>query len=797
MMFSLACVATLSACCAAAATITVCASGCNLADFNKALETAKPGDTITLKAGEVYKGNFWLPYKEGSSYITIQSSRAAELPPIGYRVTPAHKRLMATIEQGNRGTPVVFTGAAELKFTVDAATNRLPTEYNPWSDGEAVACRTPTGAPLPSPLQRDKVYFVRDKDPKGLRLAATPGGPALRFTASSTEPFLCAQAQMAHHYRFRGIEFVSTPAGPSEYNLVALGTGAEATRSAIPHDFEFIQVYIHGQPMRTDTSDGPRNCLVLNTGSAVVRDSYISDCKHMGEESKAITGWQAPGPLIIRNNYIEGASIGLLLGGAPPAIPNLVVGDAGTEKNPGVVVQGNHFSKPYSFMFMSGPGQTHTPAGACKDGLSLDTLSGQLYECSNGAWKQSDRCADGEYYRRADVAPNCAAGACWVCGNGTFHQVSAPYRGEGYVVKGLIETKSCINCVISGNVFEKTWGGPISVPMQVLNAGYNWNRGENVLFADNLIRDTTAGYHNGTEGHNRFTYPNRRIRIVNNLFYRIGVTDNPHTSTLNAQRLAMFQGPCIECSFEHNTLLSASTTGAGVLFAGGEPLEDFRFDNNIVTGLNYGILGEGHNGGCEAIDALVGKSAFKNNLLINNTGALSNGSVGKCAVKTTIVPAKTELFTGEGNYRLKHSSPYSASCQGKCAYTSTDGKDLGADIDEIEAATSGAIEGTPTWAERMKLKVQPAARDALLTYEAPEDKACRVSLYTNAARTALDPDTATAATQSDDRAGNQNAGRSRRFRLGAAAPLAPHKEYWYVLQCRDWKVPGYFRTADQ
>lgn len=66
-------------------------------NFQRALNVAKPGDVIVLEAGAEFTGPFTLPVKEGSSYITIQSSRLAELPAAGKRVSPSHAALMPKI----------------------------------------------------------------------------------------------------------------------------------------------------------------------------------------------------------------------------------------------------------------------------------------------------------------------------------------------------------------------------------------------------------------------------------------------------------------------------------------------------------------------------------------------------------------------------------------------------------------------------------------------------------------------------------------------------------------------------
>ena len=68
---------------ARAATIAVPAGG----DLHSALINAQPGDTILLEPGRTYVGNFTLPNKNGTSYITLQTVPDG-LPGDGARVAP-------------------------------------------------------------------------------------------------------------------------------------------------------------------------------------------------------------------------------------------------------------------------------------------------------------------------------------------------------------------------------------------------------------------------------------------------------------------------------------------------------------------------------------------------------------------------------------------------------------------------------------------------------------------------------------------------------------------------------------
>ena len=65
------------------------------------LNDTKPGDTLVLDAGTTWVGNFTLPPKSGSGWITIRGSQEANLPSAGQRVTPAAAPSMPKIVTPN------------------------------------------------------------------------------------------------------------------------------------------------------------------------------------------------------------------------------------------------------------------------------------------------------------------------------------------------------------------------------------------------------------------------------------------------------------------------------------------------------------------------------------------------------------------------------------------------------------------------------------------------------------------------------------------------------------------------
>ena len=125
---------------ASAASLRVCASGCEFTKLQAAIDAAAPGDTILLRAGETFVGPFVLRAKPASTaWITIRSDAAdSQLPAAGVRLIPSGKPnantsrslLPRLVGQGGalKTTPVIRTDAGAhhyvLKFLeVDGVAN--------------------------------------------------------------------------------------------------------------------------------------------------------------------------------------------------------------------------------------------------------------------------------------------------------------------------------------------------------------------------------------------------------------------------------------------------------------------------------------------------------------------------------------------------------------------------------------------------------------------------------------------------------------------------------------------------
>lgn len=80
-------------------------------DLQAALNSAQPGDVVSIAAGATFTGNFVLPKKAGDGWITVRTSTSdANLPPAGTRVTPAQANLMPKLISPN-GSPTLAAAA--------------------------------------------------------------------------------------------------------------------------------------------------------------------------------------------------------------------------------------------------------------------------------------------------------------------------------------------------------------------------------------------------------------------------------------------------------------------------------------------------------------------------------------------------------------------------------------------------------------------------------------------------------------------------------------------------------------
>jgi hypothetical protein len=144
---------------AGAETIAIPAGG----DLQQAIDRARGGDTLTLAPGAAYVGNFVLPAKDGSLYITIRTAAAADtLPRVGQRVLPAHSDKLARLKSSN-SQPVLRTAPGAHHWRIQLI------EFQATAGGAGDIIRLGDGGPsqnslsqVPHDLVVDRCYIHGD-----------------------------------------------------------------------------------------------------------------------------------------------------------------------------------------------------------------------------------------------------------------------------------------------------------------------------------------------------------------------------------------------------------------------------------------------------------------------------------------------------------------------------------------------------------------------------------------------------------------------------------------------------------
>jgi hypothetical protein len=298
--------------------------------------------------------------------------------------------------------------------------------------------------------------------------------------------------------------------------------------------------------------------------------------------------------------------------------------------------------------------------------------------------------------------------------------------GQYWNVKNLFELKSGRNVTITGNVFENNWNGAGDQPGYAVlfrtenqGGGCDWCETGNVLFENNIVRHSPAGLSlMGLDYPELGTARGVRMHDVavrNNLFVDLDPTRWVVGTSITTAKFALING-VDRLALEHNTAIMPLQT-AVLYFTGSYDSPDFVYTNNMSEHRNYGIKGDSTGMGKATLDAFTVNYRVTGSVLAGASTTIANGyPAGNYFPSVSAWQGEFVDYAG-GNYRLRSTSMY--------RLAGTDGKDLGADLDAIDAAiaTTVGAAGSP----------HPPAADSQ-TVSGTEDQARAVVL------TGTDPD---------------------------------------------------------
>ena len=275
-------------------------------------------------------------------------------------------------------------------------------------------------------------------------------------------------------------------------------------------------------------------------------------------------------------------------------------------------------------------------------------------------------------------------------------------NGNPFTVKNLLELKNAQRVLVEGNILDYSWGGFSQSGFAILltpknQAGNGGNlcpicQVTDVTVRYNLVRHVGAGLQiaNALSDNGGAQLDGERYSI-----HDLVIDDMDGKKYNGAGMFLQFSvtagAPLLQnVSIDHVTAFpSAMMLNIGHMAAARGPMKNFVFTNNILSVGTYPVWSTGGgSGNCAFFDkplttfnACFSAYTFASNALIGNAPAFPPSLwPAKNFFPSTPKDVRFVNYNGGngGDYHLQPSSPYK--------HKGTDGKDLGADLDAINAA---------------------------------------------------------------------------------------------------------------
>ncbi len=251
--------------------------------------------------------------------------------------------------------------------------------------------------------------------------------------------------------------------------------------------------------------------------------------------------------------------------------------------------------------------------------------------------------------------------------------------GSPWLVKNLLEFKNAQRVLVEGNVLENNWpagqnGFGFLITPRNQDGNAPWSATRDITVRYNKLLNVGQGMNISGRDGNYPSQETQRVLVENNL---VVVT---RLQNADGRIFQVIAGP-LDLTIRHNTALITVAGGTTAFVENVPAAASFDFRDNLLTNGVYGFLGTGTGPGTPTLTAYFSNYTFSKNAFIGPfTGGMGTYPAG------TLFPAGPTAvgfvdYAG-GNYRLSPASPYKSAA--------TDGKDLGADLDALDAAIACA-----------------------------------------------------------------------------------------------------------
>ena len=263
-----------------------------------------------------------------------------------------------------------------------------------------------------------------------------------------------------------------------------------------------------------------------------------------------------------------------------------------------------------------------------------------------------------------------------ICGNHLKKDLA--WKGGGWNVKNLFELKNVRRVLVAGNVMENNWadaqvGFAVVLSPRNQDGTAPWSTVEDLTFAYNIIRRSSDGLNLLSTDDANPSLPLARTVVRDNLWD----LDVAQSSSGDGRAFQFVNGGGggLDIKIDHNTTTanknSALTVGDTAKYG-----KNFVFTNNLVPHGDYGVFGsEGA--------AKASLDFFLISYVLDHNAIFGGGDAGDYPAGN-FFPASTADVGFAADWSLKPSSKYKSA--------GSDGKDLGADIAGLIAATKGVVQ---------------------------------------------------------------------------------------------------------
>jgi PKD repeat protein len=584
---------TLNAVAAGAATLTVCASGCMYSDPQAAVNAARYGDTVLLRAGETFVAHLLLPAKSGSGWIDIRSDAPdSELPGPSKRLVPdgrpgantPRSRMARIVGRGGiyktapllRAAPgahgyrirfVEIDGVAQVGYETLVQLGEDGTEARPYD------------------IVLDRVY-IHGHRTKGQKRALALHGVRLSVLNSYISDIMMvnADSQGIVGYNGAGPMLIENNFIEASGENILFGGGMPMFNGLVPSDITIRRNHLY-KPLKW-------------------RDEILS------RPSGLRAGSAVSGSLPSGTHYFK--VVALMQTGARTAV-SLASAEISVSVSSGRGV-------PLTWSGVSGADRYRIYRGTSAGGQSRyrETSSSSTSFTYTGASELSG---------------------------------SPASSGTRWTVKNLLELKNAERVKVEGNILENVWKAGqagYAIVLTPRNEGSaEWMRVRDVSIVGNIIRGASGVLNVIGFDDSGPSMRTERVTVRNNLLYDI----DPDKYGGLAKVFLIGDGPS-GIVIDRNTIVH---TNSSVLYVyGSRTVPGLVYTNNISRHNTYGILGEGHRTGLPTLTTYFPDGIVTCNVLAG--GAASLYPATNAFPTVTEFNASFEDYAGE-DYRLKSGSP--------------------------------------------------------------------------------------------------------------------------------------------